>query len=149
MAQLRSSILAIFCLGLATVLSTLALPQAVAEETHGGWYATLYLRFNPAHREEALTIIREHFVPTDQAIGRKVIAFEPTTGEWDQVVFFPITFTAEGYDTVPPWSEWWAELAKREGGEAQAQQLFREYLGMTEMRKWELAKLVIAPGVGE
>jgi hypothetical protein len=54
------------------------------------YYTARYVKFKPGKVGEAYGIIRDHFVPVDKAIGRKVIAFHLQTGEWDEVVFFPL-----------------------------------------------------------
>lgn len=94
-----------------------------------GWYEVMYAKFEPSCARRALEIIHGHFVEVDQTVGRQVIPFDFKTGEWDHVVFFPIAFGDDGYDTVPPVAEWWAAFAEQEGSREQADALFGEFLG--------------------
>jgi hypothetical protein len=113
----------------------------------GGWYEVMYVKFKPICARRALEIVYGHFARVDQTVGRRVIPFDFSTGEWDHVVFFPIAMTEEGYDTIPPRSDWWSALSDQEGGREQAETLFGEFLDCIAEGKRELARLGLeAPG---
>jgi hypothetical protein len=71
------------------------------------------------------------------------------TGEWDQVVYFPITLSQDGYDTVPPRSQWWAAFYAQEGGKEQGDRLFGEYLDCMIQSRTEIAQLVLETPTSE
>ena len=73
-------------------------------------------------------MIKEHFIPTDKKVGRKVIAFFFDSGEWDTVAFFP--YDASTKDTIPSFANWWAALAELEGGQEQAAKLFDHFMDL-------------------
>ena len=83
-----------------------------------GLYKVVYAKFKPLCARRSLQILNEHFEKADKAIGRNVIPFTFQTGEWDHVVYIPIQMSADGYDTIPPESEWRAALYKQEGSKA-------------------------------
>lgn len=110
-----------------------------------GWYEVVYSKFGPTCGRRALQIIHEHFVAVDRTVGRQVIPFDFKTGEWDHVVFFPIALSADGYDTIPPSSEWWAAFHEQEGGREQAEAIFGEFLDCVVESRTEIARLVLEP----
>ena len=110
--------------GLAGVLIASGGPAKAEDYIHvNGWYEVSYSKFRPACARRALQIIHEHFVKADKSIGRQVIPFDFNTGEWDYVVFFPIAMNEDGYDTIPPDSEWWAAFYEQQGGKEQGDKL--------------------------
>ena len=75
----------------ACLLPTWVLAQEAKPEKYEdvSWYSADFTKFKPGMQNEARAIIYDHFVPTDADIGRKVVNFDFSTGEWDHVVFFP------------------------------------------------------------
>lgn len=131
---------------LAGLCLAVALPAAAQDAGAGQqWYQVFYFKFVPGMKERALAHVVEHFVPVDMAIGRKTIAFDLATGEWDHVAYFPATVGPEGIDSVPSWQVWRAELARREGGKAAADKVFADYFAMVAEHKVELARLLGPP----
>jgi hypothetical protein len=108
-----------------------------------GWYEVMHVKFRPACARRALQIIHGHFVKVDKTVGRQVLPFDFQTGEWDHVVYFPIALSEEGYDTIPPRSEWWAALYEQEGGKEQGDRLFGEFLDCIVQSRTEIARLVL------
>jgi hypothetical protein len=93
----------------AALLITASAPAKAQDYIHvDGWYEVVYNKFRPTCARRALQIIHEHFVKVDNTVGREVLPFDFKTGEWDHVVHFPIALSEDGYDTIPPQSEWWA-----------------------------------------
>jgi hypothetical protein len=110
----------------------------------GGWYEGLHTKFKPSCALRALEITHEHFGPVDKKVGRNVIVFDFRTGEWDQIVYFPVVFTGEGYEWVKE-KEWWSAFVEQEGGQDQADAVFAEYLDCLVVSKREVGRLVIEP----
>jgi hypothetical protein len=110
----------------------------------GGWYEALYTKFKPSCGLRAIEITHQHFGPVDKKIGRNVLVFDFRTGEWDQIVYFPVTFTGEGYEWVKE-KEWWSTFIEQEGGREQADTLFGEYLDCLAASKRDVGRLVIEP----
>ena len=111
------------------------------------YYTARYVKFKPGKVGEAYGIIRDHFVPVDKAIGRKVIAFHLQTGEWDQVVFFPLKEGPSELEwiTSPTGEKWWAAFAKQEGGAENARELWQKFLGLVAHTKEEIAHIHVEP----
>jgi hypothetical protein len=110
----------------------------------GGWYEGLYTKFKPSCALRALEITHDHFGPVDKKIGRNVLVFDFRTGEWDQIVYFPVIFTGEGYEWVKE-KEWWSTFIEQEGGQDQADAVFGEYLDCLAASKREVGRLLIEP----
>src|SRR5215475_8940327 len=89
-------------LGIA-VLVVMVVPSAFADEEQS--YLVLYEKFKPGKAPEGIKLIKEHFIPTDKKVGRKVIPFFFNTGEWDTVAFFP--YDPGRKDTIPSFADWW------------------------------------------
>lgn len=102
-------------------------------------YLVMQIKFKPGKAPEALSIIHEHFQSVDKRIGRKVLPFDFTTGEWDHVVYFPYDL-ARG-DTIPSRETWMKALAAQEGGMEQAQALWQKVLDLMAYSKMEIARL--------
>ena len=111
------------------------------------YYTARYVKFKLGKVGEAYGIIRDHFVPVDKAIGRKVIAFHLQTGEWDEVVFFPLKEGPSelGWLTSPTGEKWWAAFAKQEGGTENARELWQKFLGLVARAKEEIAHIHVEP----
>ena len=138
---MKRLIIAVFVFGLVLSPSVLAkeLPKAAKYE-NVTWYIVNHTKFKPGKVDEGLKIIYEHFVPTDRAIGRDVITFEPLTGDWDHMVFFPMEDGASGigWKVTPKGEKWWAEMAKRLGGAEKAQDLWARFNELVAERKSEI-----------
>jgi hypothetical protein len=139
---MRKPILAI--LVVAALAGLTVSPSKAQEYIHvNGWYEVSYTKFKPTCVRRALQIIHSNFVKVDKTIGRQVIPFDFKTGEWDHVVYFPIAMSEDGYDTIPPRSEWWSAFYEQEGGKEQGDALFGEFLDCIAQSKNEVAKLVL------
>ena len=118
------------------VLFVSFLPLAFADDTNQT-YLALYEKFKPGKAPEGIKIIKEHFIPVDRKIGRKVIPFNFATGDWDHIAFFP--YDASRKDTIPGFAEWFAALAELEGGQEQAKKLFDHFMELHSNMKFEIA----------
>jgi len=121
-------------LGIA-VLFALPIAPTLADEEQS--YLVLYEKFKPGKAPEGIKMIKEHFIPTDRKVGRKVIPFFFDTGEWDAVAFFP--YDAGRKDTIPGFADWWAALAELEGGQEQAKKLFDHFMDLHSNTKSEIS----------
>ena len=102
-------------------------------------YLAMAAKFKTGRAPEALKMIREHFHKVDKTVGRRVIAFDYQTGEWDHVVYFP--FDPVRWDTVPSWADWMKALAAQEGGMEQAQKLLQSWLDLIDVSRNEIVRL--------
>lgn len=105
-------------------------------------YLVMAAKFKSGRALEALKMIHEHFHKVDKAVGRKVIAFDHQTGEWDHVVYFP--FDPVRWDTIPSWAEWMKALAAQEGGMEQAQKLLQSWFDLIDISRNDIARLPAA-----
>ena len=107
---------------------------------HVAWYRVMYVKFKPGMADEARKIIYEHFWPVDREIGREVIPFDPVTGDWDQVVYFPMPGGPSelGVQSTPWDAKWEAAFERREGGKDKADALNRKYGEMVQQTKIEI-----------
>jgi hypothetical protein len=129
-------------IALALVALAIQLSANAADNPNTSWYQVISFRFKPGKTAEALQIIHEHFHKVEKAIGRKVMPFDYTTGEWDHVVYFPLD-TAK-MDTIPSQTEFMKTLADQEGGKEQAQKLFQGFFELVVAWKSEIAQLPAA-----
>jgi hypothetical protein len=108
---------------------------------HTSWYRIIYVKFKPGAAEEAQKLIYDHFWPIDKEIGREVIPFDPITGEWDQIVCFPMggSPTQVALDDTALDKRWNEVLARREGGKAQADAINKRYMDLVANTKTEFA----------
>lgn len=120
-------------------LFTMLVPGAATAADGDKVYLVIAAKFKPGKAPEALAIIRERFFPVDKAIGRKPIAFDYMTGEWDHVVYFP--FDPVKGDTIPGWDTWMKALAAQEGGMDKAAQLFDRFWSLALDSRTEMARL--------
>jgi hypothetical protein len=105
------------------------------------WYRIIYVKFKPGALEEAQKLIYDHFWPIDKEIGREVIPFDAISGEWDQIVGFPMdgTPTQLAVADTPMDRKWNEALARREGGKAQAEAIWKRYMELVMTTKSEIA----------
>jgi len=129
-------------IAVALVAFSIQLSADAADNLNASWYQVVSFKFKPGKTTEALQIIHDHFHKVDKAIGRKVMPFDYTTGEWDHVVYFPLD-TAK-MDTIPSQTEFMKTLADQEGGKEQAQKLFQSFFDMVVASKSEIAQLPAA-----
>ena len=129
-------------IAVALVAFSVQLSAKAADDTNVAWYRVWSIKFKPGKTPEALKIIHEHFHKVDKAIGRKVMPFDYTTGEWDHVVYFPLD-TAR-METVPSDAAFMKAFADQEGGVDQAQKLLQSWLDMIATSKTEIAQLPAA-----
>jgi hypothetical protein len=104
-------------ISVALVALAIQLSAEAADNPNTSWYHVVSFRFKPGKTTEALQIIHEHFHRVKKAIGRKLMPFDYTTGEWAHVVYFPSD--TEKMDIVPPQTTFMEALAKQEGGKEQ------------------------------
>ena len=100
-----------------------------------------WVKFKPGRASEALALARAHFRPADQDIGRRTVPFDFANGQWDLVLYTPIAFSSDGYDTVPPRAAWWQALAAREGGMDQAKAAFQRFVDLIAESRTDIARL--------
>jgi hypothetical protein len=130
--------------GAALIATLTTSPRAEEYLYPGGWYEALYTKFKPICARRALEITHDHFLVVDMKAGRHVIAFDFRTGDWDQIVYFPVVFTEDGYEHALL-KEWWETFAAQEGGKEQADAIFAEYLDCMVKSKREVGRLVGPP----
>jgi hypothetical protein len=104
------------------------------------WYEANYARFKPGMADSARRIIYGHFLPVDQEIGRRVIAFDFASGEWDHVVFIPLPGgPAELAMAESPLARRWrAAFVRREGGQANADAVLARFNELVLREKREI-----------
>ncbi len=126
---MRRVVLAVLALVVGSPLTAKAQETAQPEKyVDVAWYEVHYTKFKQGTHEEAERIIREHFIPVDIAVGRDVIPFDYSTGEWDHVVYFPIDNPADlEWRRSPVDVEWWAAFVEQEGGEDEANALYQHF----------------------
>ena len=106
------------------------------------WYEVHYTTFKQGTHDEAARIIREHFIPVDIAVGRDVIPFDYSSGEWDHVVYFPIDGPADlEWRRSPMDVRWWATFVGQEGGADEAEALMQTFNDLIVRRETHLARL--------
>ena len=119
----------------------LAQELPTAEKREGAtYYVVLYTKFKHGKGDEAREIIYEHFWPTDKAIGRDVIPFDTMTGEWDHVVYFPLSDgPAElAWEMSPTEEKWTAAFAKQVGGMDKVEEIFQRFSDLVATSKTEI-----------
>ena len=139
----RTLLLAVLALAVAV-----AAPRAIAQNASaanqndgGTWYLARYAKFKPGMAPEAQRIIHEHFWPVDQEIGRPVIAFDFVTGDWDHVVYLPLTGPGDlALQETALGKRWKEVLARREGGRDKADALEKRLGEMVLAEKSELVR---------
>ena len=105
------------------------------------WYRVIHVKFKEGAVDEARQIIYDHFWPIDKEIGRDVITMDAVSGEWVQIVAFPMGGTPSqiARARTPRDAKWGEALARREGGKAQADALWKRYLDLVMTTKTEIA----------
>jgi hypothetical protein len=123
----------------ATTVQSQAAPTGKPIE-HVAWYKMTYLKFKPGMADEARKLIYEHFWPVDREIGREVIPFDPVTGDWDEVVFFPMPGGPSelGVQSTPWDAKWNESFMRREGGKEKAQALQKKFDDMVLQSKTDV-----------
>ena len=84
-----------------------------------------FTKFHPGKREEALNIIYSRFWTVDQVVGRKPVAFDFATGNWDHVVFFRLHggLADKELNRTKMQAKWYRQFEKQEGGPDKAKEL--------------------------
>ncbi len=142
---MRRIVLAVLALVVGLPLGVKAQETAQPENyTDVAWYEVHYTKFKQGTHEQAERIIREHFIPVDIAVGRDVIPFDYSSGEWDHVIYFPIDGPAElEWRRSPMDVKWWAALVEQEGGVDEAGQLVQSFDQLIVRREIHLARLYL------
>jgi hypothetical protein len=131
----------------ATLFLTLATAPALGQGTQVGrpiegvtWYVVSYVKFRAGMADEARRIIYEHFWPVDKEIGREVIPFDHVTGEWDHVVYLPMSGGPAdlAFQETPLGRRWREAFLRREGGKEKADALEKRFNEMVLREKTEL-----------
>lgn len=94
------------------------------------WYNEVHIAFKGGERNAALSMIREHFIPTVEEAGiERPRLLEHTTGPWDITVIWHLEEGPGQLEwEVSPWAEaWWTTFSEREGGPEAAGAMFAEY----------------------
>jgi hypothetical protein len=116
--MLRIALATLMLLGSWTVTSRAQEQSQSEPHADVDWYEAWYVKFKSVGFYEAERILRDHFVPVEQAIGRESIIIEYRTGHWDFVIYFPIDGPGDlEQRTSPTWELWWKILVEREGEE--------------------------------
>ena len=119
----------------------LAQDLPTAEKREGAtYYVVSYTKFKAGKADEARKIIYEHFWPIDKVIGRDVIPFDTMTGEWDHIVYFPLSDgPAElAWEVTPTDAKWRAAFAKQEGGINKTEEIFQRFTDLVATSKTEI-----------
>lgn len=129
-----------FTLTFTTTAGAQELPKAKKLE-NTAWFGVLSLKFKPDKFQEGRSIVFDHLAPAGTAAGMSdVRVLEPMGGEWDMLIFFPMKNGAADleWEVSPDDERFFAELAKREGGAAQAMEVFGRYLGSLERSNYQI-----------
>ncbi len=85
------------------------------------WYVVTLIKFEDGKMEDAKRIIRDHFIPTDEASGNPgpVMALDLIFSEWDHIVTFAMQDGLQELDweVGPREIEWMKALNTQAGGE--------------------------------
>ncbi len=111
------------------------------------FYTVVFTKFKPGKADAATEMIYKYFVPADGDIGRKVINFDFSTGEWDHVVFFPMKDGVSEFEwkTPPTEGAWMAAFTKRVGGQEKAAEMMAQWDGLVAEQRTELVRYTKKP----
>ena len=95
------------------------------------WYTITNVDFVNGKQDEALKIIREHFLPASDAAGtpKPQMILMNATGEWDMTIVWKMQEGPAGMEwrRSPDNVKWWKAAVARAGSEEAAEQLGEEY----------------------
>jgi hypothetical protein len=107
------------------------------------WYHVVYVKYHTGKKGEATKIIKDHFIPVDEKIGRDdITTYETLSGKWDRVTFFkmPEGISSLEWEISPQGAEWNKELAKQSGGEEKAKEIDKQYQSCVLEYKVEIVR---------
>ena len=137
---MKRTALAVLCLAVTATSASAQGAQAPAPIEGVSWYLVSYAKFKSGMAEDARKIIYDHFWPVDREIGREVIPFDHVTGEWDHVVYLPLTGGPAdlAFQETALGKRWTETLARREGGKDKAEALQKRFREMVLHEKTEI-----------
>jgi hypothetical protein len=95
------------------------------------WYTVTQVDFVNGKQDEALKIIREHFIPAADAAGTPgpVMVLMNVTGEWDMTVIWKMKDGPADMEwrRSPDNIKWWKAAVELAGSEEAAEKLGEEY----------------------
>lgn len=144
----------------AFAIAIAALPAAAQDEVLQAkkydsleWFQLVSVQFESGKMEDALKIIKEHFVPAAEASGFKMPkVFQCYSGEWDVMFLFHLEegITELEWELSPSSIKWFTALVELEGGLEAAEKIYAEYEDMIEDWDIELIRWVdMAPPAKE
>lgn len=113
------------------------------------YFEGFFLKFYPGKREEALDLIPSRFATVDRIVGRKPIAFDFVTGEWDHVVFLRLHggLADKELEKTEMQAKWERQLEKQEGGPKKVK-ILQDYSSSLVMKRGSGLFKVPAADVG-
>ena len=107
------------------------------------WHWVEFTKFKAGKNQQASDLSRKHFDPVDNEIGTKIISVHFATGEWDRIEIFTMEGGASdlGLRVSPNQAKFMNELARREGGMANAQKLLDEYDSLVDRKDTQIAHM--------
>lgn len=108
------------------------------------WYSVTFYDFHDGKKDEAMKLVNEYFLPTDQDLGRKEVKeFDLLFSEWDHMTIFPMEEGLEAFEwkTSPEYVEWNKALEKRAGSKERVEEIFKEWSSYVKESKSHLARM--------
>lgn len=125
----------------AAALFLFAVPAIAQDEDEGPqtqgddakYLSVTYIKYKPGHREAAMEMINEYFVPATEKAGTSppMLAIHFQTGKWDAAIVWDLAggmADLEWYRS-PDDVKWFAALSELAGGAEQAKEIWQKYLG--------------------
>jgi hypothetical protein len=109
------------------------------------WYYLVHVQFEPGKTDEAVKMIKEHFMPSAEAAGVKMPKFFMcNSGKWDMVYLYHLDtgITELEWKISPSDAKWLAAFAEQEGGMEAAEEVFAKYDALIKDWDGELVRWV-------
>lgn len=108
------------------------------------YYMAIFFDYKEGKTSQAMNFIRANFLPVDKKVGREVIVFNPITGPWDEIAFFPLSQGPSDleWEISPTDAKWNTVFIEQTGSQEKVAQLWREYRTLVNKTK---KMLVIQP----
>lgn len=113
------------------------------------WYVVTLIKFEDGKIDDAKKIIKEHFIPTDQASGQRgpVMGLDLLFSDWDHIVIFPMDEGIQGLDweVSPREVEWMKAFNAHTGSEEKGKEVMDEFQSYVKNYKNMLARSTEEP----
>jgi hypothetical protein len=137
---MKSYIIALLalCVAFTPIVIAQDLPKAT-KHPNPKFYTAYHIKFKPGKVDEGRKVITDFFEVAGNNAKNGAIAFNPQTGDWHHVVYFPWTSPADIEWKISPMGErWWSELAKVAGGPDKARALMARWQELVETEKFDI-----------